>query len=159
MVVGCLFLLRIFKFCLGVQALFIYTVFRSVLSGIKLKPKLAGWPFSTNVVIKRNLWELKVKRLRRLSVNCHNPSTPMADQDGISPYNINTMSSRQLTRKKNLSIRRLFTDLNQVLRPNIIRVGLQTVERINNKILGVKASNPNSRQLQLVESSQLKTDW
>ena len=83
----------------------------------------------------------------------------MADQDGISPYNINTMSSRQLTRKKNLSIRRLFTDLNQVLRPNIIRVGLQTVERINNKILGVKASNPNSRQLQLVESSQLKTDW
>ena len=31
-----------------------------------------------------------------------NPLTPMSDQDRISPYNINTISSRQVTRiKKN----------------------------------------------------------
>ena len=33
-----------------------------------------------------------------------NPLTPVSDQDRISPYNINTMSSRQVTRiKKNTS--------------------------------------------------------
>ena len=29
------------------------------------------------------------------------PLTPMSDQDRISPYNINTISSRQVMRKKN----------------------------------------------------------
>ena len=29
-----------------------------------------------------------------------NPLTPMSDQDRISPYNINTISSRQVMRKK-----------------------------------------------------------
>ena len=33
-----------------------------------------------------------------------NPSTPMSDQDRISPYNINTITSTQVTRiKKNIS--------------------------------------------------------
>ena len=67
--------------------------------------------YSTNVLIKRNLLERKVKLLKRLSVNFLNPWTPKADQDRISPYNINTISSRQVTRKKIISIRRLFTDL------------------------------------------------
>ena len=33
-----------------------------------------------------------------------NPLTPMSDQDRISPYNINTISSRQVTRiKRNIN--------------------------------------------------------
>ena len=33
-----------------------------------------------------------------------NPFTPMSDQDRISPYNINTISSRQVMRiKKNIN--------------------------------------------------------
>ena len=33
-----------------------------------------------------------------------NPSTPMSDQDRISPYNITTISSRQVMRiKKNIN--------------------------------------------------------
>ena len=36
---------------------------------------------------------------------CFNPSTPMRDQDRISPYNINTISSRQAMRiKKNINL-------------------------------------------------------
>ena len=33
-----------------------------------------------------------------------NPLTPMSDQDRISPYNINTISSRQVMRLKKISI-------------------------------------------------------
>ena len=34
------------------------------------------------------------------SVNGVNPLTPMSDQDRISPYNVITMSSRQVMRMK-----------------------------------------------------------
>ena len=37
-------------------------------------------------------------------VQMANPLTPMSDQDRISPYNINTISSRQVMRiKKNIN--------------------------------------------------------
>ena len=37
-------------------------------------------------------------------LKCLNPITPMSDQDRISPYNINTISSRQVMRiKKNIN--------------------------------------------------------
>ena len=36
-----------------------------------------------------------------------NPLTPMSDQDRISPYNINTISSRQVMRLKKISKRKL----------------------------------------------------
>ena len=39
-----------------------------------------------------------------------NPLTPMSDQDRISPYNINTISSRQVMRIKKILIRELLFD-------------------------------------------------
>ena len=39
-----------------------------------------------------------------------NPLTPMSDQGRISPYNINTISSRQVMRIKKILIRRLLVD-------------------------------------------------
>ena len=37
--------------------------------------------------------------------NCFNPLTPMSDRDGISSYNVNTISSRQVMRiKKNIHL-------------------------------------------------------
>ena len=39
-----------------------------------------------------------------ISVNFFNPLTPISDQEKISPYNISTISSRQVMRiKKNLN--------------------------------------------------------
>ena len=43
-----------------------------------------------------------VKSLETMGIDV-NPLTPMSDQDRISPYNINTISSRQVMRiKKNI---------------------------------------------------------
>ena len=39
-----------------------------------------------------------------------NPLTPMRDQDIISPYNINTISSTEVMRIKKISIRGLLVD-------------------------------------------------
>ena len=65
------------------------------------------------------------------------PLTPMSDQDRISPYNINTKSSRQVMRKKNqLEDYKLIQY--QILQTNITRTACQTVRRITNEILGVK---------------------
>ena len=66
----------------------------------------------------------------------------MSDQDRISPYNINTISSRQVMRKKEkyqLGDYQLIQY--QILQTNIIRIGWQTVRRITNEILGVKGLN------------------
>ena len=57
------------------------------------------------------LWEsvaLKAteKAINTLPVTCRrlNPFTPTSDQDRISPYNINTISSREVTRiEKNVN--------------------------------------------------------
>ena len=43
-----------------------------------------------------------MKSLENMGIDV-NPLTPMSDQDRISPYNINTISSRQVMRiKKNI---------------------------------------------------------
>ena len=47
-----------------------------------------------------------MKRTKKCNheLKCLNPLTPMSDQDRISPYNINTISSRQVMRiKKNIN--------------------------------------------------------
>ena len=54
----------------------------------------------------------------------------MSDKDWISPYNVNTISSRQVIRIK-LDYKLI---QNQVLQINIIRIIFQTVRRIVNEI-------------------------
>ena len=68
-----------------------------------------------------------------------NPLTPMSDQDRISPYNINTISIRQVMRmKKNTSLRIFWFIQYQILRNSIVRIVWQIVRRIFNEILSVK---------------------
>ena len=68
-----------------------------------------------------------------------NPLTPMSDQDRISPYNINTISIRQVMRmKKNTSLRIFWFIQYQILRNSIVRIVWQTVTRVFNEILSVK---------------------
>ena len=64
----------------------------------------------------------------------------MRNQDGISPYNINTkISSKQVMRiKKNVNWGNYQLIQYQILQTNIIRIVWQTVRRITNKILGLK---------------------
>ena len=66
--------------------------------------------------------------------------TQMGVQDRISPYNINTMLSRQVMRiKKNITKwRNCYLIQSQILQTNIIRIVWQTVGRISNEILGAK---------------------
>ena len=73
------------------------------------------------------------------SDSCFNPLTLMSDQDRISPYNINTISSRQVMRiKKNINLGDYKLIQYQILQTNITRTVCQTVRRITNEILGVK---------------------
>ena len=69
-----------------------------------------------------------------------NPLAPKNDQDLISPYNINTKSSRQLMKtKQNINqwiISRMIQY--QVLRTNVIKILWHTVRIIIYEILGVK---------------------
>ena len=60
------------------------------------------------------------------------------DQDRISPHNINTISSRQVMRKKKYQLGDYFLIQYQILQTNIARIIHQTVGRIANEILGVK---------------------
>ena len=72
------------------------------MSPSKLKKKIKvlclwGYPKITWLIINR--------------VDDVNPLTPMSDQDRISPYNINTMASRQVMRiKKKILIWGLLVD-------------------------------------------------
>ena len=62
----------------------------------------------------------------------------MSDQDRISPYNNNTISSRQVTKMKtniNLLLYKLIQY--QILRTNITRTEWLTVRRLAREILGV----------------------
>ena len=62
---------------------------------------------------------------------CFNPSTPMSDQDRISPYNINTISSRQAMRiKKNINLGIKY----QILLTNQVGIVQQSVWGSTNKI-------------------------
>ena len=74
-----------------------------------------------------------------LLLEIFNPLTPMSDQDRISPYNINTESSRLVRRikmKTQLGDYKLIQY--QILQIEITSIVWQTVGRITNKILGVK---------------------
>ena len=63
----------------------------------------------------------------------------MSDQDRISPYNINTVSIRQVIRiEKNISLSDYELIQYQILQTNNTRTVWQTVKRITNEILGVK---------------------
>ena len=62
----------------------------------------------------------------------------MSDQDRISPYNNNTISSRQVTKIKtniNLPLYKLIQY--QILKTNITRTEWLTVRRLAREILGV----------------------
>ena len=62
----------------------------------------------------------------------------MSDQDRISPYNNNTISSRQVTKIKtniNLPLYKLIQY--QILKTNITRTEWLTVTRLAREILGV----------------------
>ena len=50
------------------------------------------------------------KDLAMKSDSYFNPLTPMSDQDRISPYNINTISSTQVMRKKKISAKGSLVD-------------------------------------------------
>ena len=77
----------------------------------------------------------------------------MSDQDIISPYNINTISSRQVMRIKKILIRGLLIDPIPILQTNITRTIWQTVRRITNEILGVKGLTPwNDEHVQLLQT-------
>ena len=52
----------------------------------------------------RNICESKAKLLLMELNKSVNPLTPMSDQDRISPYNINTISTRYVMRIKKKSI-------------------------------------------------------
>ena len=62
----------------------------------------------------------------------------MTDQDRISPYNIYTISNRQVMRGKKISIRGFYLIQYQILRTYIKRNIWKAVRRITNEILGVE---------------------
>ena len=60
-------------------------------------PLLSSYSKEGNVFLAYIMRNSKVTR--KLMTNCiFNPLTPMCDQDRISPYNINTILSRQVMR-------------------------------------------------------------
>ena len=62
----------------------------------------------------------------------------MIDQDRISPYNINTISSRQVMRIGKILIGDYYLIHYQIPQTNFRSTIWQTVRRIVNEILGVK---------------------
>ena len=63
----------------------------------------------------------------------------MSDQDRISPYNINTESSRQVRRiKKKTQLENYKLIQYQILQIEIMNILWQTIGRITNEVLGVK---------------------
>ena len=79
---------------------------------------------------------IKIKHFRLKFLLQFNPLTPMSDQERISPYNINTISSDENKEKYQLGDCKLIQY--QILQFNITRTVWQTVGRITNEILGVK---------------------
>ena len=71
-----------------------------------------GWTWTRLLLIKLTNCELAIPNSNEMAIylSCYfkkcsvNPITPMSDQDRISPYNINTTSSRKVIRiKKNIN--------------------------------------------------------
>ena len=81
---------------------------------------------------------IKIKHFRLKFLLQFNPLTPMSDQERISPYNINTISSDENKEKYQLGDCKLIQY--QILQINITRTvwEYETVGRITNEILGVK---------------------
>ena len=80
-----------------------------------------------------------------------NPLTPMRDQDRISPYNINTMSIRQVLRtQKNVCLKIFQLIQYQILRISITGLVWQTVRRIIDEILDMKGLEHRSQVIALV---------
>ena len=79
---------------------------------------------------------IKIKYFRLKFLLQFNPLTPMSDQERISPYNINTISSDENKEKYQLGDCKLIQY--QILQFNITRTVWQTVRRITYEILGVK---------------------
>ena len=68
-----------------------------------------------------------------------NPLTPTSDQYRISPYNINTISSRQVMRiKKDYQLGDFELIQYKILQTNTTRTAWHTFRRITSEILGVK---------------------
>ena len=70
--------------------------------------------------------------------------TPLNDQEGISPHNISTISSRQVMRIKSSINKGLLVNSLPNFPINITRTIWQTVMRITNEISGVKGLIINS---------------
>ena len=63
----------------------------------------------------------------------------MSDQDRISPYNINTESSRQVRRiKKKTQLENYKLIQYQILQIEIMSILRQTIGRITNEVFGIK---------------------
>ena len=91
-----------------------------------------GYEISLQILREMN------KKMCRFHALFHvfNPFTPTSDQDRTSPYNINTISCRQVMRiKKNINQR--IGDEYQILRTNVLRIVWQTVRRMT-RDLGVE---------------------
>ena len=71
----------------------------------------------------------------------------MSDQDRISPYNINTISSRQVMRIKKYQLGDYKLIQYQFLQTNMKTTVWQTVRRITNEILGFKGLIAKFRRL------------
>ena len=69
---------------------------------------------------------------------CFNPLTPMSDQERISPYNIHTISSRQVMRIKKYQLGDYSLIQYQILQTNITKTVYKMVRGITNEILGAK---------------------
>ena len=68
-----------------------------------------------------------------------NPLTPVSDRERISPYNINTVSGRQVRRiKKKTQLGDYKLIQYQILRIGVMSILWQKVGRISNEILGVE---------------------
>ena len=94
-------------------------------------------------------------------LSCLTPLSPTSDQDRISPYSINTISSRQLTRiLKKYQLGDCWLIQLQILQTSITWIVWQTVRRITSEILGVKRLNKlfsPPAAMQFLELEQLHT--
>ena len=77
-----------------------------------------------------------------------NSLTLMSDQDRISPYNINAISSRPVIRTtKKHWLKDCLLIQYHILQTNVMRIVRQTVRRITNEIVGVKGLRNHSQIL------------
>ena len=68
-----------------------------------------------------------------------NPLIPVSDQDRISPYNIKTISNRQMMRIKKIINYGMYLLIQyQILQTSIMRIIWEKVRRTSREILGVK---------------------